>query len=210
MVIIQMNPSEILERFSALFADSFISVPESDKGRNRFVLTETDQQAKLQAIEIRGVPKNSILLKTYDYSLPVKVFKSTKGERKMCDYILLTPYKGDLYLIFIEMKSQNLDNRDLISQLVGGNCFMTYCAAMAEKFHDARISLKQKRNIVLHAPLPLNKKPTRLDKRLKKSFRTALQLSDPIVLISCAAKKGRAFTFFERLVFDMPEEVRDV
>ena len=206
-----MDPSEILERFNALFADSFMSVPDNDKGRLRFVLTETNPGAKLQAIEIRDVPENSILLKTHDYPPPDKIFKSTKGECKRCDYVLLAPYKGDLYFIFIEMKSQNLDSRDFVPQLMGGDCFMTYCAAMAEKFHGALISsnLLHKRNIVLHAHFPFDKKPTRFSRMLKKSIRTAPSLSDPIICIPCLIKKGRAFIFLNRLIFDMPEEVRN-
>ena len=206
-----MDPSEILERINALFADSFMSVPDKDKGSYRFVLTETDPGAKLQTIEIRDVPENSILLKTHGYSPPGKVFKSTKGECKMCDYILLTSYKGDLYFVFIEMKSKSLDSKDFVPQLVGGNCFMTYCAAMAEKFHGARISSShlQKRNIVFHTPLPINKKPTHLDRRLQKYIKSVPSLSVPIVRVPCAIKNGKTFTSFERLAFDMPEDVRD-
>ena len=207
-----MDSCEMLEKFNALFTDSFIRVPDNDKGSHIFILTETDKCAKWQAIEIRGVPQNSILLKMHNYPPSDKVFKSTKGERKMCDYILLTSYKGDLYFIFIEMKSQNLDNRDIVPQFMGGDCFMTYCAAIAEKFHGARISsgLLRKRNIVFHTPFPLGKSPTRLNRKLQKTVRTAPSLSGPIVRIPCKIKNGMAFAFFEKLAFDMSEDIRDV
>ena|GEM_PF-6508039 len=203
-----MDPLKILESFNALFADSFACEPEDFKGKYRFILTEADKGAKLQKVEIRGVPKESILLKMHKYTLPEKVFKTTKGECKMCDYILLASYKEDLYIIYIEMKSQNLDNRDFFPQLMAGDCFMTYCAALAEKFHGASISsiFLRKRRIVFHTPWPVNKQPIR--PKLQNRIRTTPSFPDQIKTIPLINRNGGAFTFFDYLTFDMPDDVR--
>ena len=205
----EQHPLDILESFSALFVDSFAGEPEDFKGKYQFVLTEDDKDAKLQKVEIRGVPKKSILLKMQKYAPPDKVFKSTKGECKMCDYILLAFDKEYLYFIYIEMKSQNLNNRDFFSQLMAGDCFMTYCSAMAKKFHGANFSsgFLLKRYIVFHTSFPINKQPTRL--KLQKCIRTTPSSSEKITTIPCTIKNGGAFTLFDNLAFDMTDDVRN-
>jgi len=202
-----MTPHEILEKFKVLFTDSFITTPEKHKERYRFLLTEADENAKLREVEVRNVPQNSILVKMHAYPPPEKIFQSTRGERKRCDYIILTSYKDDLYFIFIEMKSRELDNKDVIPQLVGGNCFMIYCSNMVAMFHDASISadLLRKRNIVFYASLPLNKKATSLEKLLKR-IRPTRPLPDPIIYIPRSIRDGKAFIDFDAIAFDMPNE----
>jgi hypothetical protein len=74
------------------------------------------------------------------YPAPSHVFKSTKGECKRCDYIVLAPWKNDLYILYVEMKSLRPDNRDAIPQFKGADCFVTYCRALAERFHNMKIS----------------------------------------------------------------------
>jgi hypothetical protein len=133
-------PREALEIFETLFADSFVSAPEVISGRECFIMEEDDPAAKLKRMEIRGVPKGSLLLRMQRYPEPRHIFKSTKGECKRCDYIVLAPWKSGLYILYVEMKSSRLDNRDTIPQLRGADCFMTYCRALAERFHSAEIS----------------------------------------------------------------------
>ena len=163
----------------------------------------------MQKVEIRDVPKKSILLKMQKYAPPDKVFKTTNGACKMCDYILLAFDKEYLYFIYIEMKSQNLNNRDFFSQLMAGDCFMTYCSAMAEKFHGANISSSflLKRYIVFHTPLPNNRRPTR--PKLRKCIRTTPSFSEEIITIPCTIINGGAFTLFDYLASDMTVDVRN-
>jgi hypothetical protein len=135
-----VSPREALKIFETLFADSFANAPESIRDRQYFVLEENDPAAKLKRVEIRDVPEGSLLLKMQEYPALSGVFKSTKGECKRCDYIILTPCENDLYILYIEMKSLYPNKQDVILQLKGADCFMTYCRALAECFHSSEIS----------------------------------------------------------------------
>jgi hypothetical protein len=154
-----VSPKEALEIFRALFADSFIGVPEFIRGHWCFVMEENAPEAKLRKMVIRDVPEGSLLLKMQQYPELRNIFKSTRGECKRCDYILLTPSGNDLYAIFIEMKSHRPDNRDPIPQFRGADCFMTYCRAVAEQFYDTAFSsCSAKKRFVLFYVNNANKK----------------------------------------------------
>ncbi|MCL1875103.1 MAG: hypothetical protein FWF87_02440 [Synergistaceae bacterium] len=147
-----MLPNEMLGVYTDLFADSFICAPEFIGGHRCFVITEEDKESKLNKIEVRGVPENSILLKMNCYKEPIATFKSTKGECKRCDYVILTQYENTMHVIYIEMKSWELKKPDIICQFKGAFCFMSYSNVIAEKFHNARISsAPQERYVVLYA-----------------------------------------------------------
>jgi hypothetical protein len=119
-----VSPREVWEIFKTFFADSFASAPEIVRGHRCFVMEEDDPKAKLRKIVIRDVPEGSLLLKMQRYAEPHDVFKSTKGEWKRCDYIVLTLSGNDLYVLFIEMKSLRPDKRDAIPQFKGADCFI--------------------------------------------------------------------------------------
>jgi hypothetical protein len=162
-------------------------------------MEENDPNAKLRKIVIRDVPEGSLLLKMQQYAGPHNVFKSTKGECKRCDYIVLTLSKNDLYVLFIEMKSSSPDNRDTIPQFKGADCFMTYCRAVAETFHDVAVSScsSEKRYILFYV--------NRSNKRSMSHRPMKVVHSSPENMMKFPVgnkSTGEDFVMFEELVMD--------
>jgi hypothetical protein len=134
-----MSPSEVLNIYEELFIDSFFEKAVSEKGGFCFSLTESSPDTKLRKMNVRGVPEDSILLKLQLFPPLEKVFKSTLGKRCRCDYILISCRDEEIWTIFIEMKSKKLDKAHIRQQFKGADCFLTYCNAVAEKFHSAKL-----------------------------------------------------------------------
>ena len=178
-----MSPQEVLHVFNSLFVRSFVSIPhETNDYGYCLTITENDNNANLRQINIRNVPKNSLLLKAQDYSnlnignILKAIFKSEIGLFKCCDYIVLTIIKNEMYAIFIEMKSRSQDPTEIVRQFKGASCFMEYCGAIAKYFYDAPIStpspslLPLQTRYVLFSAKPLNKTTTAPKLYKKHSF----------------------------------------
>jgi hypothetical protein len=135
-----MSPSEVLNMYGELFEDSFFTKAISEKGGFCLSFTENSPDAKLCKMRVRGVPEDSILLKLQLFPPPAEVFKPAFGKRCRCDYILISSRNEGLWVIFIEMKSKEFDKSHIRQQFKGADCFLTYCNAVAEKFHDAKIT----------------------------------------------------------------------
>jgi len=168
-----MQAIDLFNSYKNIYAQSFIIQPyETNKGFG-ITLTENDKTAKLREVTVYNVPKNTMLLPLDDYSklgLGNKlknILQADLGIFQCCDYLLITIVNDEIYLFFIEMKSEKINASDIGRQFKGANCFLEYCHAIIEHFFSIpspRLSTRNTRYILISGQRP-NKQPTK-----RKSF----------------------------------------
>lgn len=109
---------------------SLIPLPNSS---NEVTLTENiDNDSYF--IKIKGLPKETFILKADEFLALLNFFKGLQGECKRADYIILTNIKNKKIAIFLELKSGNSDNKDIINQLKGAFCLYKYLQKIGQIF----------------------------------------------------------------------------
>lgn len=117
-----------------LLDSSAVIMPTDDSGVLEMRLKETDPNAKLRLVQIRGVPKNTLLIKV-DGADPLNALLSAeKGIRQRCDYVLLTEKKNAPVLIYCEMKSKSVSSSEITRQFKGGVCIVQYFNSLMREF----------------------------------------------------------------------------
>ena len=107
-----------------------ISLPNSS---NEVTLTENIDNTSY-CIKIKGLPKETFILKADEFPALLNFFKGLQGECKRADYIILTNIKNKKIVILLELKSGNPDNKDIITQLKGAFCLYKYLQKIGQVF----------------------------------------------------------------------------
>jgi hypothetical protein len=107
-----------------------ISLPNSS---NEVTLTENIDNIPY-SIKIKGLPKQTFILKADEFPALLNFFNGLQGECKRADYIILTNIKNKKIAIFLELKSGNPDNKDSINQLKGAFCLYKYLQKVGQIF----------------------------------------------------------------------------
>lgn len=150
---------EIMKKL--LVDDLFSPISEKD-GRSFARLKESGIDARLRRVDIYDVSEDSLLIKLDKYDQPKSLFKGTEGERKRCDYVLITSINSQSYLLFIEMKSKRVKPSEFIKQFKGAECLMDYCDATLKRFHEQNNFFEGfKKRFVVFYKIPLSKQRTR-------------------------------------------------
>jgi len=169
--------NDVFSSYCDIYTQSFVVRPNEIDGELCVTLIEDDKTAKLKALKIYNVPKKTILLPLYQYSklchgnILKKILKNDPGIFMCCDYVLITINNDELYLIFIEMKSNKIDNIVVKKQFKGATCFIEYCNAIIEHFYGIpslrSVSLNMRYYLVYQGTL--NKSATKLGKDKRRS-----------------------------------------
>ncbi len=124
------------------------------------------------SIKIKGLPKETFILKSDEFPALLNFFKGLQGECKRANYIILTNIKNKKIAIFLELKSGNPDNKDIINQLKGAFCLYKYLQKIGQTFWDYTdflIDYEIKFAVIKEIP-----KKTNLDKKATKFKRENL------------------------------------
>ncbi|MBD2175783.1 hypothetical protein H6F42_02475 [Pseudanabaena sp. FACHB-1998] len=107
-----------------------IPLPNSS---NEVTLTENIDNTSY-SIKIKGLPKETFILKADEFPALLNFFKGLQGECKRADYVIFTNIKNKKIAIFLELKSGNPDNKDSINQLKGAFCLYKYLQKVGQIF----------------------------------------------------------------------------
>lgn len=157
----------------------------SDKGGIRSVtLRERDSQAKLKTVCVGGLPEGTVVLATDNCRPGSSLFRSSLGECRRCDYVILaqTKRKGGV-AVLIELKSWPGSGESKTPQAAESTeaecakkcgekfkateCILDYCDAALDRFHNQTALLKHYHKhyfVVFYKAPHLEKKPTRLER----------------------------------------------
>ena len=115
--------------------EALVPLEKTYYGKKTVVLGEYDQQGRFRySIRIKGVPSDAVVVKTDNFPPPKGIFACRNGECKRADYVIIADSEIGNFIIHIEMK-KNIDNAgDIINQLKGSECFISYCQSIVHRF----------------------------------------------------------------------------
>ena len=128
-----VNDIEILQDMLS-FA---VRVPLQQEGQNKPSVQLIDDQAAT-AVEIKGLPYDSIVIRAEDFENPLTIFNGSKGERKRADFVIVSNEEQGKWIICIETQAGNDKSEGhIIAQLKGAQCFIGYCKCIGISFWES-------------------------------------------------------------------------
>ena len=119
---------------------------EYEYNKKIIVLEEPGNQTQsAYSLKIRNVPDDIIAFKADAFPPPDKIFKSSKGECKRADYVVIASDDRANWIVHIEMKSGKGDpENEVAQQLRGAQCLVAYCRAIGQEFWQEPEFLEKK------------------------------------------------------------------
>ena len=96
------------------------------------------------SVKIKGLPKDTVIIKADEFSSPDKFFKGDKGECKRADFIIIAQTDNKNWILHIEMKGGKDKNTNIVQQLKGAQCLVAYCRAIGRAFWQEPKFLEEK------------------------------------------------------------------
>jgi len=141
-----------------------VRVPAQDQNGRRFIrLKENDPSAKLKTVDLYGVSPDAVAVKLDSGVPPADLLDKKGGQRRRCDYLLVTEFDKRKILLYIDLKSSHVDN-DVKLQFKGGVCLVKYLDAVMEQFHARKgffETFGESRFVAFYKPPRLHKMPSR-------------------------------------------------
>jgi len=110
------------------------------KNYDKFFVELSEPQAPDSTATIKNLPSDIMVIKVDVFGSPDNVFNGKNGECKRADYIILSAEKK--CIIYIEMKRTKDSWSEIVKQLLGAQCFMTYCREIGKGFWQQTEFLK--------------------------------------------------------------------
>lgn len=157
-------------------------------------LVEDEANNGLERALIHDVCAGSVLFGFHKASPIPSLIKENKnaGYHKKCDYALFTVVTGCPTVFFIEMKTTNFKEDEVICQLKSAACMVDYITGFARRFLDINQVAFQERFVVFcrskeqdatkqnnHLPLPSRTRLPFASKRANTEPDNAILLLDP-------------------------------
>jgi hypothetical protein len=123
-----LNPEDPLRKclLALLNTDSNFVYSRNDSA-SVYTLKEHEPNAKLKEVKLTYLPKNSIVIKLDGAPGFDTLFTSREYPAlQRCDYIILTAYATQNYVIYIELKSDKPRCKKISDQFKGATCFLDY------------------------------------------------------------------------------------
>lgn len=128
-----LNDIEILREMFVFSAQ----VPLQQETGKRPSVQLTDVQAD-SAVEIRGLPHDSIVIRAEEFSDSLSVFCGSRGERRRADFVIVSLNERK-WIIYIETQLGDYkEHKDVVQQLKGALCFVNYCKCIGKEFWSER------------------------------------------------------------------------
>lgn len=159
-----MNDIQILKEL--LKPEALVSLEVGIYGKKKATLEEPDQYT----VDIGMMPSDSevVIVKIDTFPPPQKLFNGAKKECKRADYAIIycdTAKKPEKIIFLIELKAKSTTSSEdeIIAQLKGGSCVISYIQSIGEKFWNKSDFLKNyEYRYVSIKNISINKKTTRL------------------------------------------------
>jgi len=129
-------------------------------GKKQVILKET--QGINYEVTILDIPEQTLVIQSDLFEAPKSIFKNSKGECKRSDFILISDQDNLKVIMFIEMKAGKAIEKEIIQQLKGSECLISYCREIGKKFwNQINFLEKYEYRFISMKHINLNKKPTR-------------------------------------------------
>lgn len=144
---------------------------KSKKDSDKAFVTLKEPQSPTSEVTIYGLPLNTIVIKVDKFKSPDTILTENKGQRKRADYIIVANKNGKKNILYIEMKTTNDGNKNIIKQLKGSVCFVGYCKEIAKEFWNEKQFLSEfhPRFVCFTHTGSIQKTPTKIIRKLKNN-----------------------------------------
>ena len=121
-----------------------------------------DSQNSGYSVQIKGVPKDTVVIKADDFPPPNKIFKCEEGECKRADFVIITNTDQANWILYIEMTNGTKSEKEIIQQLKGAQCFISYCQEIGRTFwrQPDFLRVNYRNRFISIKKIGLNKRPT--------------------------------------------------
>jgi hypothetical protein len=123
------------------------TVPLKTYYKTKQVVLQEDNTTNPYSVTISGMPDDdqTIVIKGDAFKAPKDIFADSRNECKRADFIIVAETDKKKVIICIEMKEKKgKTEKDIIKQLKGAKCFVTYCREIGQSFWDHPNFLKDK------------------------------------------------------------------
>lgn len=135
------------------------------------ILLQEDSSVELRdvnskaTLRLKGLPKNSMVIRVDDFKENLSTFKDLKMQRKRADFVIISNKGMKRWIIYIEIQLGNWKTLIHIkAQLKEAQCFMAYCKCIGKSFWGSKEFLEDyEYRFVSMANVNLNKRRTRPD-----------------------------------------------
>ncbi len=111
-------------------------VLQSGQGNPSVKLTDTQSGT---TVEVKGLPHDSIVIKADRFKGPFAVFnKDLENIRKRADFVIISNDEREKkWVICLETKGGNKTRAEVVAQLKGAKCFISYCKCIGKSFWES-------------------------------------------------------------------------
>lgn len=156
-----MTDFDILEQMMK----AAVTIPKELKG-DKYTVTLDEPRTEGSRVVIHGMPEGSLVIKIDEFTSPDSVFNNYKGECKRADYAIIANTGKKNVIVFIEMKKTKDAPGEIIKQLHGARCFLSYCREIGKTFWNENAFLDRYRDrFVSIGHLSIAKRKTRFSRQ---------------------------------------------
>jgi hypothetical protein len=153
-----------IELLDQMVKDEAKVVLEDRNGKQYVVLNEP--QCPSGSVTIAGMPDNAIVIKADSFKAPDSIFKGEKGECKRADFVIVADSGQKKVILCIEMKYRKGKPSEIVQQLRGTRCLLSYCQEIGKVFWDKKDFLKgYVYRFISIGNLSISKQKTRIDRQ---------------------------------------------
>jgi hypothetical protein len=136
----------------------------SDTAKTSAELRESKNRTKpntLRRVTIEILPFGSAWFCVDSKGSWSSYLKDTQGIHKRCDYVIVSHVNNITYIVFVELKSEDVSNDDIRDKFKATECFIDYCESICSRLFS-NICLKNvSKRFVVFAKGAEQKLPTR-------------------------------------------------
>ena len=142
---------------------ALVRLEETHYRKKTVKLIESDSQGRIQySIKIKGIPNDAIVVKTDMFPSPQNIFRCQNGECKRADYVIVTNSETGNFIVYIEMKGGGSSTAEIVKQLKGSECFISYCRSIVDRFWlRSNFLVRYQNRFVSFIKINTRKSPTR-------------------------------------------------
>lgn len=146
--------------------DIMVSLEErKEKTHSKYSVKLTELQDNY-SVTIDGMPEPDkvIIIQADKFKAPREVFNGSRGEGKRADFVIIANTATEKIILCIEMKKNKDKPKNVVQQLYGAQCFITYCQEIGKIFwHNATFLNDYQYRFVSIGNVPIGKKNIRAD-----------------------------------------------
>ncbi len=117
--------------------------PKSTAHGKKIITLKESADGSQYAVEIKGLPEDTIAIKADMFPAPDHIFTCKRGECRRADYILITNSDRGNFILYIEIKKGRAKDKEIIEQLKGHSALSPIVVRLAVSFGGKRIFLER-------------------------------------------------------------------